>query len=54
MPSPTPPASAAVTANQRNVLPPSAATLFCPCSAATALMTAKNTSGVAIILMRFT
>ena len=51
---PTPTASTAVIANQRNVRPPSAAIDFCPCSAPTALITAKNTSGIAIILIRLT
>ena len=51
---PTPTASAAVAANHRKVRPPSAATDFCPCRLETALTTAKNTSGVAIILMSVT
>jgi len=52
--SPTATASAAVTANQRKVRPASAAIDFCPLSEATALITAKNTSGTAIILIRVT
>src|SRR5690606_3688442 len=45
-------ASSAVTANQANVRPASPAMLRWPCRLATALITAKNTSGVAIILIR--
>src|SRR5690606_4671 len=44
----------AVIANQPKVRPPRAAIDFCPLSAATALMTAKNTSGTAIIRIRLT
>src|SRR5688500_11339528 len=51
---PTPTASTAVSANQAKVRPPSAAIDFCPCSEAIALITAKNTSGIAIILIRVT
>ncbi|MNT47061.1 hypothetical protein D3C72_1837470 [compost metagenome] len=40
--------------NHRNVRPLSAATDFWPCSEEIALMTAKNTSGTAIILIRVT
>ena len=52
--SPTQTASTAVIANHRKVRPPSAAIDFCPCSEPTALTTAKNTSGIAIILIRLT
>ena len=51
---PTPTASTAVSANQRKVRPASPAMDFCPLSDATALITAKNTSGTAIILIRVT
>ena len=51
---PTPTASAAVMANQAKVRPASAAIDFCPLSEATALITAKNTSGTAIIMIRVT
>src|SRR5690606_6658985 len=53
-PSPTHTANVAVTANHANVRPPSAATDFCPCRDATALITANRTSGTAIMRMRVT
>ncbi len=49
-----PTASAAVMMNHRKVRPPSAATDFCPCREEMALITAKNTSGTAIILISVT
>ena len=51
---PTHTASTAVAANQAKVRPPSAAIDFCPCSDDTAWITAKNTRGTAIILIRVT
>ncbi len=51
---PTPTASIAVNANHANVRPPSATMDFCPCSEDTAWITAKNTSGAAMSLIRVT
>ena len=51
---PMPTANAAVMTNHRKVRPLSAATDFCPCSEPIALITAKNTNGTAIILIKVT
>ena len=52
--SPTITASTAVIPNQTKVRPAKAMIERCPASAPTALTTAKNTSGIAIILIRLT